>query len=57
MLSWGDGLRVNPGILQARAASLNQVHGRLESKIGEHEGIDLGPWRGGAWPTRAGRRR
>lgn len=48
MLSWGDGLRVNPGILQARAASLNQVHGRLESKIGEHEGIDLGPWRGGA---------
>ena len=48
MLSWGDGLRVNPGILQARAASLNQVKGQLDSKISEHESIDMGPWRGDA---------
>lgn len=48
MLGWGDGLRVNPGVLQARAAKLHQVKGQLDAQITEHANIDLGPWRGDA---------
>lgn len=47
-MNWGDGLRVNPGVLHARASQLTQVHSRLGSEIQQHESIDLGPWRGQA---------
>jgi uncharacterized protein YukE len=47
-MDWGDGLRVNPGILQARAARLRQTKAQLDGQIAAHESMDLGPWRGEA---------
>lgn len=45
---WGDGLRTNPGALQARAAQLMSAHSGLTNSIEASKGTDLGPWRGDA---------
>lgn len=47
-MDWGDGLRVKPGVLHARASSLRTTKTQLESKISAHENIDMGSWRGDA---------
>lgn len=45
---WGDGLRTNPGALQAQAAQLMSAHAGLNSAISASNGTELGPWRGDA---------
>lgn len=47
-MDWGDGLRVNPGVLHARASGLRQVAGELDQQMATHSSMDLGPWRGEA---------